>query len=87
MEVKVPPDAGAGPPSVIPEVGTDVPGWTLLSRSYHRVGRWMSEMASTGRYGLGELKRGLLRETRDGMGGRGVCFWERPAGVAAAGGA
>ena len=49
---------------------TDVPGWTLLSPSYHRVGRWMSEMASTGRYGLGELERGLLLETRDGPGGR-----------------
>ena len=30
----------------------------------------MSEMASIGRYGLGELKRGPLQETRDGPGVR-----------------
>ena len=36
-------------------------------------------MASTERYGLVELERGLLRETRDGPGGR--------VSMAAAGGA
>ena len=85
-EVKVPPDAGARRPSIVPEVG--MPGQlseaeqvmvcfscgrpghgvNRCSRFYHRVGRWMSEMAHTGRYGLGELGRGLLRETRDGPG-------------------
>ena len=61
---------------------TDVPGWTLLSRSYHRVGRWMSGMASTRRYGLVELESGRLREARYGPGGR-VSLWDQqltPAG-------
>ena len=95
-EVKVPPDAGARRPLVVPEVG--IPGRSQLSeveqvmvcfscrRPGHGVNRcsrvdtsflflpqgWSvdSEMASTGRYGLVELACGLLRETRDGPGGR-----------------
>ena len=95
-EVKVPPDAGARRPSVVPEVGmpersqlSEVeqvmvcfscgrPGHgvnrcSLVDTSFpflHRVGRWISEMANTGRYGLVELGCGLLQAMRDGPGGR-----------------
>ena len=93
-EVKVPPDAGARRPSVVPEVG--IPGRSQLSEVGQvflvwtpgtwgeymlpcghfvpvltaKVGRWMPKMASTGRYGMVGLGRGLLREMRDGPGGR-----------------
>ena len=55
----------------------DVHKWTLLFRFCHRGGRWMSEMANIERHRLMELDWGLLRETRDGPGGRVGPHWAR----------
>ena len=45
-------------------------GGHFFFRSCCRAGRWMSGMAYIERYGQAELECGLLRETRDGPGGR-----------------